>query len=195
MITMMNNIVIDHLHQSSIILTHHHCRHQHHHSISSSSPSRLLLPCAQKTIYMEIDIVLQVHGKLANSRADAFKRFMSDLRAAATTPLPQWTMMQEIAADIADADEVMKEALVEHNITESVVRQKGFEVGCLLKRNNDTTKKCTRLWRITTIEHEKVCMTGEHDNAGKTLEVNLEKFVQSFVQTEELPDQVLMMSC
>ena len=144
---------------------------------------------------MEIDIVLQVHGKLANSRADAFKRFMSDLRAAATTPLPQWTMMQEIAADIADADEVMKEALVEHNITESVVRQKGFEVGCLLKRNNDTTKRSTRLWRVTTIEHDKVCMTGEEDNAGKTLEVNLEKFVQSFMQTDELPDQVLMMSC
>ena len=139
--------------------------------------------------------MMQVHGKLANSRADAFKRFMSDLRAAATTPLPQWTMMQEIAADIADADEVMKEALVEHNITESVVRQKGFEVGCLLKRNNDPLKRSNRLWRITTIEHEKVCMSGEHDNAGKTLEVNLEKFLQSFVQTEELPDQVLMMSC
>ena len=147
---------------------------------------------------MEIDIVLQVHGKLANSRADAFKRFMSDLRAAATTPLPQWTMMQEIAADIADADagEVMTEALVEHNITESVVRQKGFEVGCLLKRSNDGNKKSGRLWRVSSMSDEKVCMTGEHDNAGKTLEIaNLDKFLASFVQTEELPDQVLMMSC
>ena len=141
MTTMMNNIVIDHLHQSSIILTHHHCRHQHHHSISSSSPSRLLLPCAQKTIYMEIDIVLQVHAKLANSRADAFKRFMSNLRAAATTALPQWTMMQDIASEIADADDIIADPLVEHTITESVIRQKGFEVGCLLKRSNDGNKK------------------------------------------------------
>ena len=143
---------------------------------------------------MEIDIVMQVHDKLANSRADAFKRFMSNLRAAATTALPQWTMMQDIADDEIEvsADDI---PLVEHTITERVVRQKGFEVGCLLKRSNDSNKKSGRLWRVSSMSDEKVCMTGEHDNAGKTLEVNLEKFLQSFVQTEELPDQVLMMSC
>ena len=146
---------------------------------------------------MEIDIVMQVHGKLANTRADAFKRFMDDLRAAATTALPQWTMIQEeIASPIADAEaSIIADPLLEHTITESVLRQKGFEVGCLLKRSNDNNKKSGRLWRVSSMSDEKVCMTGEHDHAGKTLEIGLEKFLASFVQTEELPDQVLMMSC
>ena len=138
---------------------------------------------------------MQVHGKLANSRADASKRFMSNLRAAATTALPQWTMMQDIASEIADADDIIADPLVEHTITERVVRQKGFEVGCLLKRSNDSNKKSGRLWRVSSMSDEKVCMTGEHDHAGKTLEIGLEKYLTSFVQTEELPDQVLMMSC
>ena len=73
--------------------------------------------------------MMQAHGKLANTRADAFKRFMDDLRAAATTALPQWTMIQEeIIAPAIAGETVIADPLIEHVVLSIAVARRLWKV-------------------------------------------------------------------
>ena len=143
---------------------------------------------------LEIEIVMQSHGKLASSRADALTKFWEGLQSAASSSIPEWTVMNELHGHNVTSESVSTgNDFLEHTFTQDMIREAGFVEGVLVRRVTDSNPKSFNVWRIEQVSDDNVSMLGEFNNAEKTLSLELEKFVASFTLTPELENEVLIM--
>ena len=139
---------------------------------------------------MEVDIVMQGHGKIASSRFDAFNTFYDALRKAAIGPLPEWTLMPK-AENTSCNESGHSNDIVEHTVTEESLRNAGFVEHALVRRATDLNPKTSNVWRINTLSVDGVTMIVELTNASRTLALDFAKFHASFILTPELEHEVL----
>ena len=142
---------------------------------------------------LEVEIVMLSHGKLASSRADALTKFWEGLRCAASSSIPEWTLMKDLNVTISESAVSTGNEFLEHTITQDMIREAGFVEGVLVRKTTDKNMKSFNVWRISQVSDVSVTMLGEFDNTEKSLSLELAKFEASFILTPELDNEVLIM--
>ena len=143
--------------------------------------------------------LLRGHGKAIDlDRVELLRTFLDKLTASVSDPLVEWTHLNALEEDKADAIAEPSKAsngIIEDVITKSVLANNGFTEGKLVCLQTDGSARPDSVYRITKITDFEVQMEGEYSCEGNGATLTPAVLFDSYKVTAELAIEVRFHYC